>query len=303
MSRLLVLALALVLSLMGHGEAAAGRATVSPILKESVTVSANGPSWIRVRIPKKTILRADLQVPRPPNPGVEIEANDFGAAALIPEDAKGTIALALPSPRGFDLGTFVWATGRDMSFGSATLSPGMYRLAVLVPPGKFARVHLKFSGLERGRQVLRASNRQYFVVEQDSIDSAGAGSLRFSSGATALHPVATLAFQAALARHDVHAATLHEACFYKGKPMGPAPYAPGCPGVTHTVRVPHVNAYESIDGLTHGLFASNHPFEPGDNAQGYSMTTATPARLISYYRIWLQLPDTFLPEAVRPGSR
>lgn len=291
---LAALASALVIAVPAASSATTGAGTAPPpvALAGETTVVGDRSASVRVRVPRPAKILNPFGFPNQPVP---LTSNGRGPTgfALVSDKPNGLVLIGSTAPPGTELTAAVMRVrGPVGSHDGHVVPAGNYRL-YLITEHRSARLRLRLHGLAGKRTVSpRTPTQGVFETPEPVLSGPPSKSVYTAGETTNVLGTHKARLTLAVARHQIHTETVHSYCGYKGRPAGPAPYLPGCPGGLSRTFAPAIVSHETADGLTHGMFAAGlEKGNPGGRGTGYSMTTATPAELVAYQNMWLSLVD------------
>jgi hypothetical protein len=209
----------------------ASAATRLPVVAGVTELRGSTAGMVRVRVDRPAVLRDPLE-PAFRNDLVATGGGRFAGFALV-ADTPGLTGLTIVGgrlPAASGAGNVTLAlNGAEPNADGWAVPAGTYRLYLLAD-GQPAVVRLRFHGLAGSIRLTPTSRRTLVVREPAPVADAAPARVVYTAGGDNPVPGQALYFHADYMRYEVaHVATQYMGCFYRGKPEGPAPYAPGCP--------------------------------------------------------------------------
>lgn len=285
-------AIALLLAVPAASSATTSKtAATQPVatLAGTTTLVGDRSASMLVRVPRTTAFVNEIGDPSSPA-GMTADKAGPSGFVLKSEKARGPEYIGSMSPDGFKLKYHLagFDSPRD-DRGLYRIPPGVYRL-YLVTQHRGTKLTLRFKGLS-GAQTLKPRKPAQGLFQTPKPDWEGtAGKFAYSIGENADIESDNAIFQmSALVRHDIHAESVHDNCYYRNGKSHDGPYCPS----PYAQNYPAIVSFETVDGLTHGLYATGsiRGGALGPKGIGYSLTTTTPAAQIGYHNMWLALED------------
>lgn len=196
---------------------------------QSVDLQGRHASYVTIRLPEG----ARLDNPWLKRASRDISVNGSGrfvGFALVEDGAKPHhVFIGGRLPESTDRRLFVFAANGgfpdSISTRTITIPRGTYRLYILPGDGP-AKIRINFSSpvsiSSRERAAVDYKQRRMRPLLDSGLDNM------HSAGATSEVDSNALLFQASWFENDVHVATNHDACFWRGEPSRPEAYLINC---------------------------------------------------------------------------
>lgn len=259
-------------------------------LAGTTIVSGTRSAGIPVRLTRPATLRDPLLADGAAGDVVVTTTGRFAAVVLVQERAAELDRIVMIAGRSPDSSrklTFAYPASGFVGGAAWKLPAGDYRL-YLVTDGKPATVRLRLLGLTgTTRLAPRTPVGATTAFPAAAVDTAPARAV-YAVGADRKAAAArTLFFSMFFAAYPAHVDTVYSNCFYFERPLGPAPYLPGCPDPATRHITPISLPPDGGNAARHLLFNSWLPLGQGHYAGGTSLVSATPAGEVQYVQFWL----------------
>jgi hypothetical protein len=266
-----------------------------PPLAARTTITANGPVWMDVRVPRPATIRT------PFGPSADVGVVGGGDLALfflveqdpdpfvlaggrVPDGANGTeVALPLsnlPERTG-------WNYDFVKNYGNQTTVPaGDYRLYVF-PDGRRAQLTLRLSGL-RGATTLAPRSPAEFAADRPAprVAAPGPGKNVYSAGSANVLRNDGLIFNALWLKTAPFLAGQFQFCHYEGEdPLDAVAYGPGCPNAKQTSTLNNRRA--DMEPGTKLLYGGKSSLPPVRHGQGFWYSSEGVVEHLGYVSLWL----------------
>lgn len=279
--RVLVLLLML---LLGHLPA---KAAATPAALGGITeLSGDRTAAVLVRAPRPFVLRDPAFVPEARG-DFKVRGGPMSGFALRSADKKIVfVGSNLPGPQSG--GTYIQAlAGADPAKSTWTLPAGNYTLYLLsTAPG--TRVTLTMRGLT-GRSFLHPREARALTFDRPT-QAVGtpAPYAKYGAGVTRDIKSPSLHMAIMTVTQPLLTEISHDTCFYIGRPSGPSPYEPACPGTSEfsnrgSVLVSDENTESQVILFSSGFADAT----PGTYGTGMAFISGSTASAVGHHQFWL----------------